>query len=38
MRQTRDPIEHVRNLLTEHGFADASELKQTEKAIKKVNP
>jgi len=30
-RQQRDPIEHVRKLLLDNGFADASELKKLEK-------
>lgn len=36
IRRARDPIEHVRTLLLEHGFADAQELKRIEKEIKKV--
>ena len=28
MRRSRDPIEHVRHLLTEHGLVDGKELKQ----------
>lgn len=28
MRRSRDPIEHVRHLLTELGLADGKELKQ----------
>jgi Dehydrogenase E1 component len=31
MRQQRDPVEHVRKLLLDSGFADASELKKIEK-------
>jgi pyruvate dehydrogenase E1 component alpha subunit len=31
MRQQRDPVEHVRKLLLDNGFADASELKKLEK-------
>lgn len=34
MRKSRDPIEHVKNLLLEHKFADANELKKIEKAAK----
>lgn len=36
IRRARDPIEHVRNLLQEHSFADSGELKRIEKDIKKV--
>ena len=36
IRQARDPIDRVRSLIIEHGFADASELKALENAIKKV--
>lgn len=36
IRRARDPIEHVRTLLLEHGFAEAAELKRIEKDIKKV--
>ena len=32
MRQQRDPVEHVRKLLLDNGFADASDLKKLEKA------
>jgi len=32
MRQQRDPIEHVRNLLLEHAGVEAAELKKIEKA------
>lgn len=35
MRQARDPVERVRKLILDHGFAEASELKAMEKAIKK---
>eukprot|EP00208_Stichococcus_sp_RCC1054_P007393 CAMPEP_0206149976 /NCGR_PEP_ID=MMETSP1473-20131121/38059_1 /ASSEMBLY_ACC=CAM_ASM_001109 /TAXON_ID=1461547 /ORGANISM="Stichococcus sp, Strain RCC1054" /LENGTH=497 /DNA_ID=CAMNT_0053547463 /DNA_START=1600 /DNA_END=3094 /DNA_ORIENTATION=- len=35
MRQTRDPIEHVKTLLKEHKFADATEIKRVEKEIRK---
>jgi pyruvate dehydrogenase E1 component alpha subunit len=35
IRRARDPIEHVRNLLTEHKFAEAAELKKIEKDIRK---
>ncbi|CAL8465323.1 g4858 [Coccomyxa elongata] len=35
IRRARDPIEHVRTLLQEHGFADAQELKRIEKEVKK---
>ena len=31
MRTTRDPVEHIRKLLLDHGFADAAELKKIEK-------
>jgi len=36
VRRARDPIEHVRTLLMEHSFADAKELKQMEREIKKA--
>ncbi len=36
IRRARDPIEHVRNLLQEHSFADSNELKRLENDIKKV--
>lgn len=32
VRQKRDPVEHVRKLLLDHGLADAAELKKIEKA------
>lgn len=32
IRQKRDPVEHVRKLLLDHGLADAAELKKIEKA------
>mmetsp|Transcript_19900 Transcript_19900/g.60083 ORF Transcript_19900/g.60083 Transcript_19900/m.60083 type:complete len:398 (-) Transcript_19900:968-2161(-) len=35
MRTQRDPLEHVRRLLLDNNFADASELKKLEKTIKK---
>ncbi|EIE23190.1 Dehydrogenase, E1 component [Coccomyxa subellipsoidea C-169] len=35
IRRARDPIEHVRNLLQEHSFADSNELKRLENDIKK---
>jgi TPP-dependent pyruvate/acetoin dehydrogenase alpha subunit len=38
VRRARDPIEHVRTLLMEHSFADAKELKQMEREIKKARP
>ena len=31
MRQQRDPVEHVRKLILDNGFADASDLKKLEK-------
>lgn len=34
MRQARDPVERVRKLLIDHGFAEAAELKAMEKRIK----
>lgn len=34
MRQTRDPIEHVKTLLKEHNFADATEIKRAEKQVR----
>ena len=37
MRQQRDPIEHVRKLLLDNGFADASELKKLEK-VRRLTP
>lgn len=33
-RQERDPVERVRKLIIENGFAEAAELKATEKRIK----
>ena len=36
MRQQRDPIEHVRKLLLDNGFADASELKKLEKVRRSI--
>ena len=36
VRRARDPIEHVRTLLLEHNFAEAKELKQIEREVKKV--
>ena len=33
MRTQRDPIEHIRKLILEHGIADAAELKKREKVI-----
>lgn len=36
VRRARDPVEHVRTLLLEHNFADAKELKQIERDVKKV--
>ncbi len=33
MRKTRDPIEHVKTLLKEQGFADATEIKRIEKQV-----
>ncbi|KAK9825166.1 hypothetical protein WJX81_000917 [Elliptochloris bilobata] len=35
VRRARDPIEHVRTLLLEHNFAEAKELKQIERDVKK---
>lgn len=35
IRQQRDPIEHVRKLLLDNGFAETSELKSIEKEIKR---
>ena len=35
MRQARDPVERVRKLIIDNGFAEAAELKQIEKSIKK---
>ncbi|KDD77103.1 dehydrogenase E1, partial [Helicosporidium sp. ATCC 50920] len=35
IRKTRDPIEHVRRLLTESGLAEAQELRALEQAVKK---
>ena len=35
VRRARDPIEHVRMLLVEHGLAESQELKQLERKIKK---
>ncbi len=32
MRQLRDPVEHVRKLLTENNLIESSELKKLEKA------
>jgi pyruvate dehydrogenase E1 component alpha subunit len=34
MRQARDPVERVRKLLIDNGFAEAAELKAVEKRIK----
>ena len=34
MRQTRDPIEHVKLLLIDHGFSDATEIKRHEKSVR----
>ncbi len=34
MRTARDPIEHVKILLQEHGFATAQELKAIEKEVR----
>lgn len=31
MRQQRDPVEHVRKLLTDNGLMDSTELKKLEK-------
>ncbi len=36
IRRARDPIEHVRALLLEHGLAKPEELKQVENDVKKV--
>ena len=36
VRRARDPIEHVRTLLMENNFAEAKELKQIERDVKKV--
>lgn len=35
IRRARDPIEHIKTLLTEHKFADGSDLKKREKQIKR---
>ena len=35
MRQARDPVERVRKLLLDHGFAETADLKAIEKAVKK---
>lgn len=35
MRTARDPIEFVKNLLVDHGLAEAQELKEIEKDIRK---
>eukprot|EP01025_Chloroclados_australasicus_P016360 TRINITY_DN1816_c2_g2_i6.p1 TRINITY_DN1816_c2_g2~~TRINITY_DN1816_c2_g2_i6.p1 ORF type:complete len:465 (-),score=79.25 TRINITY_DN1816_c2_g2_i6:57-1451(-) len=35
MRQARDPVERVRKLLIDNNFAEAGELKATEKAVKR---
>lgn len=32
VRAQRDPVEHVRKLLLDHGLADAAEIKAIEKA------
>ncbi len=34
MRETRDPIEHVRELLTMNGLAEEDELKEVDKAVR----
>ena len=34
MRQARDPVERVRKLIIDNGFAEAGDLKATEKRIK----
>lgn len=34
MRQARDPVERVRKLIIDNGFAEAAELKSIEKRIK----
>jgi len=34
VRQERDPIEHVRDLLVEAGFADDDSLREVDKAVK----
>jgi len=34
MRQTRDPIEHVKTLLKEHEWADATQLKKFDKKVR----
>lgn len=34
VRRARDPIEHVKNLLTENGFADGVQLKKIEKEVR----
>ena len=36
IRRARDPIEHVRTLLLEHGLAKPEDLKQIEADVKKV--
>ena len=33
IRRTRDPIEHVKTLLQEHGWAEATELKKHDKEV-----
>lgn len=39
MRQLRDPVEHVRKLLTENGLMESSELKKLEKvSVKQQSP
>ena len=35
IRRARDPIEHIKTLLTEHKFADGPDLKKREKQIKR---
>ena len=35
IRRARDPIEHIKTLLTEHGFAEGADLKKREKQIKR---
>lgn len=35
MRTARDPVEFVKNLLVDNGLAEASELKEIEKDIRK---
>lgn len=33
IRRSRDPIEHVKTLLQEHGWADATQLKKHDKQV-----